>query len=562
MNEQPSSGAEWLSFSRLGVGDRLARLIFGNGHSSQVTIRLVVVVPLALLVVGLACAQPDPTPTNPSPTVSPTMTPTVPIPTPTATSFPTTTPFPTDAPKPAATASPVPTATLVPTPIPTQVPTPAPTLTPIPVPTLVPTPTPTPDTTPPSAITGLVVWDAYDGKINLVWDQSTAEDFGRYNVYFAEAEIADIAGLTPVQQIQGIATTSYQLTGLEDATKYYFAVTAVDDSGNEDRHMASVSGTPTVMPAGTPDPDISLEVYRSDKAWAGTTLLADEHTRGRPRIIEVNMRGEIIWEYVLPDNLKRYTSPGFDVEWLPNNNILFVLPAKGVYEINRGGSIVWSYLDSKISHDADRLPNGNTIFAFGDEDTALDAQVKEVSPEGRVVWSWYANDHFKKAPYEIIYDNGWTHTNAVIRLSNGNTIISPRNFNFLIEVDPQGTVVRTIGEGILKYQHDPEVLPNGNILVANHRRPHAAIEIDPETGQILWRYVMRNRETWPVRDADRMPNGNTLITGATTLLEVTSEGEIVWQFSLKGVTGESPKQRAASGFYKAERVIPSPTLFP
>ena len=111
---------------------------------------------------------------------------------------------------------------------------------------------------------------------------------------------------------------------------------------------------------------------------------------------------------MLPDNLKQYTSPGFDVEWLPFNNILFVLPLKGVYEVNRDGDIVWSYLDSKVSHDAD-----------------------------------------------------------------------------------------------LRYQHDPEVLPDGNILVANHRKPHTAIEIDPETGQILWRYVMRRRETWPVRDADR-----------------------------------------------------------
>ena len=360
-------------------------------------IRLVVVVPLALLVVGLACAQPEPTftPTSepePSPAASPTLAPTAtPGPTTSATPVPTSAPIPTDTPVPTATASPVPTATLVPTPIPTQAPTP----------TL--TPAPTPDTTPPSAITGLVAWNAYDGNINLIWNRSSAADFGRYNVYVSTAEVVDIAGLTPVQQIEAIATTSYQLTGLEDGTKYYFFVTAVDDSGNEDTRMANVSGTPTAMAAGIADPEIRLEVYLSDKAWAGTTLLADTHTRGRPRIIEVNMRGEIIWEYVLPDDLKRYTSPGFDVEWLPNDNILFVLPAKGVYEINPGGSIVWSYLDSKISHDADRLPNGNTIFAFGDEDTASDAQVKEVSPEGRVVWSWYASAHFNKAPYEDIY---------------------------------------------------------------------------------------------------------------------------------------------------------------
>ena len=125
------------------------------------------------------------------------------------------------------------------------------------------------------------------------------------------------------------------------------------------------------------------------------------------------MRGEIVWEYVLPDNLKRYTNPGFDVERLSNDNILFLLPLKGVYEIDRDGKIVWSYLDSKVTHDADRLPNGNTILVFGGDDTASDAQVKEVNREGEIVWTWYAKDHFNRAPYKDIYDDGWTPSSVI-----------------------------------------------------------------------------------------------------------------------------------------------------
>ena len=423
-----------------------------------------------------------------------------------------------------------------------------------------PTPTPTPDTTPPSAITGLVVNDAYDGRVNLWWERSTAVDFARYDIYVSKTEIADTGGMTPVQQITDIATCTYQATGLEEGTEYYFAVTAVEEVGGE-THAATTSVTPTTMPRGTADPDFEIDVYEPYRVWAGTTLLTDNHNLGRPRIIEVNMLGEIIWEYVVPENLRQYTNPGFDVELLSNNNILFVLPGYGVYEIDRDGDVVWSYLTKKVSHDADRLPNGNTIFVFGADDQKDDAQVTEVNPEGEIVWTWYARDHFNESPYKDIYNQGWIHTNAVTRLTNGNTLISLRNFSSVVEVDPQGSVIRSIGEGILGSVHDPAILPNGNLLAtctaAGETRQGQpcvrAVEIDPKTGKIVWQSTRFERESIPVRDANRLPNGNTLITGTTKIVEVTTEGKIVWQLTL-GVTFVGGEEASARGFYKAERI--------
>lgn len=300
---------------------------------------------------------------------------------------------------------------------------------------------------------------------------------------------------------------------------------------------------------GTPDPDIYVDIYDPELAWTGTTLLADNHNPDKPRIIEVNMQGEIVWEYIVPENLRQYTNPGFDVERLSNNNILFVLPRNGVYEINRNRTIVWSYLDNKVSHDADRLPNGNTLVVWGGGDEISDAQVKEINPKGEIVWAWYAKDYFYKAPYKDVFEEGWTHTNAVSRLENGNTLISLRNFNFVVEVDPQGSVVRTIGEGIFFNQHDPEILPNGNMLVATHSEPQRAVEIDTKTNQTVWQFALPRQL---VRDANRLPNGNTLIVGATKIVEVTVEGKIVWQLGLKAIIEK--KDSPARGFYKAERI--------
>ena len=312
-----------------------------------------------------------------------------------------------------------------------------------------------------------------------------------------------------------------------------------------------------VQKRGTPDPDFIVDISVPEKISPGTTILPDNHNAAHPRIIEVNPLGEIIWEYPLPENLKSYTNPGWDVEVLQNGNILTVLPRNGVYEINRNKQVVWKYLDPKVSHDADRLDNGNTLIAFGGGDTAGDAQAKEIDSKGNVVWSWHAKDVFSGPEYAGILNEGWSHTNAVSRLDNGDTLISLRNFNVIVEVDPKGKLVRTIGKGLLQAQHDPLILSDGNILMANHGEPQAVIELDP-SGNIIWQFTIPNRRSWPVRDANRLPNGNTLITESDRIIEVTNEGQIVWQFRLAENTFTNPtdpaNSPAARGFYKAERI--------
>jgi hypothetical protein len=322
------------------------------------------------------------------------------------------------------------------------------------------------------------------------------------------------------------------------------------------------------------DPDIIVDIFVPEKVWQGTTLISDNHNLQRPRIIEVNMRGEIVWEYLIPEHLKRYTNPGFDVDWLPNNNILFVLPKDGVYEIDRKGNVIWSYKDDKISHDADRLPNGNTLVVWGGGDQIGDAQVKEINPKGKLVWAWYAKDHFYKAPYKEIHGQGWTHTNAATRLPNGNTLISPRNFNFVVEVDSKGSVIRTLGEGLLFYQHDPSILPNGNLLAGSHRpwgasassiESYAAVEINLKRAEIVWKFEWPQKERpggprLGARNVKRLPNGNTLVQGGVRIVEVTAEGEIVWQLRLREeIENEvlsSVQSAQRRSFYKVERIAP------
>jgi len=307
------------------------------------------------------------------------------------------------------------------------------------------------------------------------------------------------------------------------------------------------------MVRGTADPDFIVAVYDTSRAQAGTTLLADNHDTDNPRIIEINMLGEIIWEYDLPQELKSYTNPGFDVERLSNGNILFVLPRKGIYEITEDKQIVWSYLTSKVSHDADRLLNGNTIFVYGASDTMNDAQVTEVNAAGAVVWSWYAKDRYA-TEFAGTNSEGWSHTNAVTRMDNGNTLVSPRNFDRLVEVSPSGEVVREIGASMMHYQHDPAVQANGNILFANHTEQNAMMEIDGSEN-IVWEFPIADSRMQPARDVDRLPNGNILITGTTKIIEVTPDKEVVWSFGIADASQFTRDTSPSLGFYKAERIV-------
>jgi len=317
-------------------------------------------------------------------------------------------------------------------------------------------------------------------------------------------------------------------------------------------HGNVTSEVPPEQTAGTVDSDFAVTMPDWTKTAWGTTIFPDNHISGKPRIVEINMKGEIIWQYLVPTELAQYTNPGFDVEVLPNNDVLFVLPGSGVYEVDRPGETVWSFKDAKVSHDADRLANGNTLVVFGNNDMITDSQVREIDPSGKVVWSWKAGDHFNTPEYNTIYAEGWTHTNAVERLANGNTMISMRNFDFIVEVDKNGDVVRKIGEGILTEQHDPVTLENGNILVADHGRPQSIMELD-SSDNIVWQFILRNQTDYPARDADKLSNGDILITTARRILEVTPEKEIVWEMKL--TTGAFTQAESASlGFYKAERL--------
>ena len=111
-----------------------------------------------------------------------------------------------------------------------------------------------PDTTAPPAVTGVSASDAKDGKVNLSWAIVNISDFNHYSIYVATQVGANVLNLSAALKIADMATGRITLTGLNDSTTYYFAVTAVDQSGNENRTvLATVSATPTATETEEPE---------------------------------------------------------------------------------------------------------------------------------------------------------------------------------------------------------------------------------------------------------------------------------------------------------------------
>ena len=284
--------------------------------------------------------------------------------------------------------------------------------------------------------------------------------------------------------------------------------------------------------------EYSVPIFDVAKAYPGKTLLTDVSRHWEQRIVEVDFNGDVAWQHT-PSLPQRGLL--LDASYLANGHILFTAKGMGIVEIDRQGRVHWEHKDAEASHDADRLDNGNTLYNRSWVAKGEDV-VREISPSGQLVWSWNGVAAFDVPPYNNVNDEGWMHVNAVSRMPNGNTLISIRNFNIIVEVNSSGDVVRrwsfgcdpcrTIPtKGRIKGQrnHEPELLANGNILVAL-RSPFRFVEFDPETEQIKWQWRPADSKVNMSfnRDANRLPNGNTLVTTANQVIEVTPDGTVVW----------------------------------
>ncbi|MBN2319456.1 MAG: aryl-sulfate sulfotransferase [Acidobacteria bacterium] len=307
-------------------------------------------------------------------------------------------------------------------------------------------------------------------------------------------------------------------------------------------------------------PDLEILKYDKAKTFPGNVIFVDKLAN---RVVEATVQGKVVWECAGPQmcsiNPAMQGACGtklMDVELLPNNNLLVLNGGNGVYEINRDGKVIWQYLNDTVSHDADRLKNGNTLMAcVGAEANAefpyTKPQAIEVNTQGKIVWEWHAKDDYANSKYKNVRSGDakdWTHMNSVQRLPDGNTLLSVRNWNLLVAVDKNGKTVwttgakevpvpGTFGKESPQCPHTPVMLDD-DIIIVSESVKGSVIEWSRKQKGVVWRYPEKagmRRDDWLfIRAAHRLPNGNTFIIDSRgQFLEVTHAGEIVWQARLK-----------------------------
>ena len=151
------------------------------------------------------------------------------------------------------------------------------------------------------------------------------------------------------------------------------------------------------------------------------------------------------------------------------------------------------------------------------------------------------------------------------RFKAGNLLVCFRNVNQIAVMDlPSMEIVWSWGEGILEWPHHPTMLDNGNILVFDNgivREYTRVLEMDPLTGDIVWEYdgAPDHRFYSATKgSAQRLANGNTLICDADNgrAIEVTCDGEIVWEWLNPEMKGEYRVQMYRIVRYPPEMVKP------
>jgi hypothetical protein len=189
-----------------------------------------------------------------------------------------------------------------------------------------------------------------------------------------------------------------------------------------------------------------------------------------------------------------------------------------VFIVNAEGKVEWEYSTGQCN-DLWALPNGNLLFNTGHG-------VKEVTRQKTVVFNYESSSE--------IY--------ACQRLANGNTFVGECNAGRLLELAPDGKVVKEIRllpadkDGGHLYMRNARQLANGNYLVAHYGE------------QVVREYDSQGRKVREIpapggpHSVIRLPSGNTLIacgdmSGAQHVSEVDKDGQTVWEVKADELPG-------------------------
>jgi len=262
----------------------------------------------------------------------------------------------------------------------------------------------------------------------------------------------------------------------------------------------------------------------------------------------------------------------------PNGDLLVVYEGVGdtpygygLVKLDRDSNVIWRY-GGRTHHNVDVGGDGR-IYTVTHEivqdrldgfDNLASARLEDylvvLSPDGEELHNIALTPIVARSPWRHLLHTVSSysiadplHTNDVDPLDKpemaafshagpGKVLLSFRELGAIGVLDIEREEMTWMARGPWIGQHDPDVLPNGNILLFDNYGNFAVpegrsrvLEFDPSTYEIVWEYPGTPERPFDsdIRSSQqRLSNGNTLITesNAGRIFEVSPDGEIVWEF--------------------------------
>jgi hypothetical protein len=291
-------------------------------------------------------------------------------------------------------------------------------------------------------------------------------------------------------------------------------------------------------------------------AGGGKTLLLTHKNHNRPevsdttleddRIIEISANGDLLWEWVASDHIDEFRF-GPAARSAIKAGAARGGGARGA--VPRAGAAPGGAAPQGGTAPRGAAPRGGARGAGGERG-----------------FDWL---HINSATY--VGPNPWFDKGDQ-RFAPNNVVISSRQSSFVAIIGRNGKVVWQIGPdfseskelraiGQIIGQHHAHIIPKGlpgagNLLVFDNggasgygpngpnlysRMNSRVLEINPVTLELVWSYADPGLYSSNISGAQRLPNGNTLITEGARgrLLEVTKEGKTVWEYKFGGAQSAS-----------------------
>jgi hypothetical protein len=403
-------------------------------------------------------------------------------------------------------------------------------------------------------------------------------------------------GVTPdydffVEDAELVTEHELLVFGMRANTTYHLQIVSATQDG--ETHQSDIL---TYETGELPFPDLRTEVdiHDPDAAQDGWTLANVVVWDALCPTIAVifDMEGYPIWYYEMGavDG-----SADVVVRMLDDGHILIGggIPVGGhPVEVDMAGEIWWEGpeqvasfgVSGNMHHTFESLPNGDyDTLVFDFVDGRLFDIITQFDASGTHVWTWRTEDHL---PCESEFGQKGNKTS--IDLDDRAAYYHHADNGLLYKIDyDTSEILWSLGENgdfvmltehdepWFMQAHDPEILGNGNLLAYDNgsgerdysRVVEYALDEASLTAELVWEYPGQlGDDVWvasALGDADRLDNGNTLITvgsfrageSPNRIFEVTAEGTIVWQMRQWAQSGEGNGESVGfAGAYASERI--------